>query len=89
VGLVAGCEVALTRAAMCFYIPRLPYDRNASPGGERRGMEANNRLLARHFPFLACRKNWWLVPVLVLLALVGFLMALSASPVTPFLYTLF
>lgn len=52
-------------------------------------MEAKNHLLAGHFPFLACRKNWWLVPVLVLLALVGFLMALSASPVTPFLYTLF
>ncbi len=39
--------------------------------------------------FLAHQKKWWLVPVLAMLLLLGFLMALSASPVAPFIYTLF
>lgn len=39
--------------------------------------------------FLVHQKKWWLLPVLVLLLLLGLLMALSASPVAPFIYTLF
>ena len=40
--------------------------------------------------FLRVRKKFWLVPILLVLALVGGLLVFSAgSPVAPFIYTLF
>jgi hypothetical protein len=34
-------------------------------------------------------KKWWLLPIIVALALVGILIALSATGAAPFIYTLF
>jgi hypothetical protein len=34
-------------------------------------------------------RNWWLIPTLVVLALVGLLAALGTSGAAPFIYTLF
>jgi hypothetical protein len=40
--------------------------------------------------FLAARRKYWLIPVLVLLVLVGGLLVLTqGSVVAPFIYTLF
>jgi len=40
--------------------------------------------------FLRVRKNWWLLPILVFLLLVGVLLVFSeSSAVAPFIYTLF
>jgi hypothetical protein len=39
--------------------------------------------------FLRQSKKWWLLPVLVILALFGALFALSGTGAAPFIYTLF
>jgi hypothetical protein len=39
--------------------------------------------------FLRENKKWWLVPILLVLALMGVLVALSGSAVAPFIYPLF
>jgi hypothetical protein len=40
--------------------------------------------------FLKVRKRWWLLPIVIVLALVGLLVVLTeSSSVAPFIYTLF
>ena len=39
--------------------------------------------------FLLHNKKWWLLPILLVLLAVGLLAALSATPLAPFIYTLF
>ena len=39
--------------------------------------------------FLNQNKKWWLLPILLVLALFGLLMLLSATAVAPFIYTFF
>jgi Family of unknown function (DUF5989) len=39
--------------------------------------------------FLKENRNWWLVPILIILALLGFLVTLGSSVVAPFIYPLF
>lgn len=39
--------------------------------------------------FLRQNKKWWLVPIVVLFALVGALLALGGTSVAPFIYSLF
>jgi len=40
--------------------------------------------------FLKIRKKWWLAPIIVLSALLGILMVLTAgSALAPFIYTIF
>ncbi|MBV9637583.1 MAG: hypothetical protein JO163_05850 [Methylobacteriaceae bacterium] len=47
-------------------------------------------IVAELFQFLFARKKYWLVPVMILIALVGGLLVLSqGSAVAPFIYTLF
>jgi hypothetical protein len=41
------------------------------------------------FLFLKENKKWWLIPILLVLALMGVLVALSGSAVAPFIYPLF
>lgn len=41
------------------------------------------------FAFIAQHKKWWLVPVLVVLALLALLLALGATPLAPFIYAVF
>ena len=41
------------------------------------------------FLFLKENKKWWLIPILLVLALMGLLVALSGSAVAPFIYPLF
>ena len=39
--------------------------------------------------FLKERKKWWLLPMIIMLLLIGFLIMASGSAVAPFIYTLF
>jgi len=46
--------------------------------------------LKEFFNFLRARKKYWLLPVIVVLALFGFLIILSqGSVIAPFIYTIF
>ena len=46
-------------------------------------------LLKDLWGFLRERKKWWLMPMIVMLLLIGFLMFAGGSSVAPFIYTLF
>lgn len=47
-------------------------------------------MLLEFWSFLRERKKWWLLPVVIVLFLLGFLIVLtSGSAVAPFIYTLF
>jgi len=46
-------------------------------------------LIAEFIGFMAENKAWWMVPILIVLGLVGVLLALGATGVMPFVYTLF
>ena len=41
------------------------------------------------FEFLWERKMWWLIPMVLVLILVGFLLMASSSPIAPFIYSIF
>lgn len=53
-----------------------------------RALRSLSRFLVELFTFAREHKAWWLVPIVVLLLLVGFLIV-SVSTVSPFVYTLF
>lgn len=46
-------------------------------------------LLRELWAFVRHNKKWWLLPILVALALLGVLAVLSASSAAPFIYPLF
>jgi hypothetical protein len=46
-------------------------------------------LWAELFDFLKANKKWWLLPILLMIGVFGILMALSATGVAPFIYTMF
>lgn len=48
-------------------------------------------VISELFSFLWQRKLWWLIPMVVFLVAIGLLLVLAsvASPISPFIYTLF
>ena len=46
-------------------------------------------LVAELWEYMHVNKKWWLAPIVVLLLFIGGLVALSSTPVAPFIYTLF
>jgi hypothetical protein len=46
-------------------------------------------LVAEFFDFLKHNKKWWLLPILLMIAVFGLLIALASTGVAPFIYTLF
>ena len=46
-------------------------------------------LISEFIMFMAENKLWWLTPILVVFGLLGVLLALGATGVAPFIYTLF
>ncbi len=46
-------------------------------------------ILGELIVFLWRRKLWWLIPMVVVLVLLGFLLALGGTVVAPFIYSLF
>ena len=48
------------------------------------------RFAAEFWDFLKVRKKWWLAPIIILCALLGLLIVLTAgSALAPFIYTIF
>ncbi len=56
---------------------------------EEAGEEQSLSLMGEFLVFLREEKNWWLVPLLVVLGLFGLLVALGSTGAAPFIYTLF
>jgi hypothetical protein len=52
-------------------------------------MEKRPTLMGEFISFLKENKKWWMIPILVVIALLGVLVFFSGSPVAPFIYTLF
>ncbi len=51
---------------------------------------AKQSIIREFFLFIKHEKKWWLVPLLVILAIIGgFVVFASSSPLAPFLYPLF
>ena len=67
-----------------------------SPGGLKRGSdfladaEASQVGLVTEFvDFLKYNKKWWLIPILLVMALIAVLVVISTSGGAPFIYALF
>ncbi len=75
----------LTSASAWITTPR------ASETGPREASRRAPRfgLLGEFLQFLREEKKWWLAPLLLMIGLLSLLVAVSASPVAPFIYTLF
>ena len=56
---------------------------------EAGAQEQSSGLVSELFEFLKHNKKWWLLPILIVLALVGLLVVLGGTAAAPFLYTLF
>lgn len=46
-------------------------------------------LATEFLAFLRYNKKWWLLPIVVMIALLGVLMLIGGSAAAPFIYTLF
>ncbi len=46
-------------------------------------------LVAEFLYFLGQNKNWWLLPILIVIGLVGILVMLAGTGTAPFIYTMF
>ena len=50
----------------------------------------NASIILEFWDFLKTRKKWWLGPIVLIMALMGFLIVFTqGSAVAPFIYTLF
>lgn len=51
---------------------------------------AKLKIIREYFEFLKENRNWWLIPIVVSLLLLGLLIVLTqGSAIAPFIYTLF
>jgi hypothetical protein len=55
----------------------------------RQASGASTGLVTEFVDFLRENKKWWMVPIIVTLVLLGALLIVTATPLGPFLYTLF
>ena len=64
---------------------------NLSPSEDFTKLAEEKRytLWSEFIDFLGENKKWWLVPILLALALAGLIVVLSTTSAAPFLYTLF
>ena len=53
------------------------------------GQEEQPGLVAEFLQFISENKIWWMVPIIVVLAIVGVLAFLTTTGAAPFIYTLF
>lgn len=53
-------------------------------------MGNNKSILAELWNFMKVRKKWWLLPIIIMLAIVGILIIFGqSSSLSPFIYALF
>ena len=55
----------------------------------QQAQEQSPGIVREFLQFLVENKKWWLIPILVAVGLIALLVALSASPVSVFIYPLF
>jgi hypothetical protein len=71
-------------------LPNSPEDRSQEVAAFRSAAETPQPgFFVEFWQFLLHNKKWWLLPILLVLLAVGVLAALSATPLAPFIYTLF
>jgi hypothetical protein len=51
--------------------------------------ESGTSLVGELWYFMSQSKKWWLLPILIILAVFGILTVLSGSAAAPFIYSLF
>jgi hypothetical protein len=51
--------------------------------------ESQGGILGEFWYFLSTNKKWWLLPILIVVALFGLLVLFSGTAAAPFIYTLF
>jgi hypothetical protein len=56
---------------------------------EQDALSPETSLFGEFIAFLACNKKWWLLPIVLLLALFGVLVACAGTGAAPFIYSLF
>lgn len=56
---------------------------------EQAGEGTQDSLVKEFVDFVFENKKWWLIPILLVLALVGLLAVLGSTGAAPFIYTLF
>ena len=52
-------------------------------------LEENSNILVEFWEFLSENKKLWLIPIIIILLLLGFLIFLGSTAAAPFVYTLF
>ena len=63
--------------------------RNQTEDFGRQASAARPSLVLELWDFLKENKKWWLLPILVVFALIGILIGLGGTAAAPFIYTLF
>ena len=63
--------------------------REGSSEFEKLDDEEQLSLVSEFVLFIKENKAWWMIPILLVLAMVGVLVALSTTGAAPFIYTLF
>ena len=66
-----------------------PDTRDAARQFAEQANEPSAGLMREFGMFLAHNKKWWLLPILIVLAVLALLIVLSSPAVAPFIYTLF
>lgn len=61
----------------------------SDPSFSELSRQSDPGLMAEFVQFLRYNKKWWLIPILLTILLLTTLAFLVASPVAPFIYTLF
>lgn len=56
---------------------------------ENAAEETPPSLVGELWAFMIENRNWWMIPILMALAMIGVLITLSATGAAPFIYTLF
>lgn len=56
---------------------------------QRAGAESRQSLVSEFWSFLKANGKWWLLPILVCMALMAALVLLAGSGAAPFIYTVF
>ena len=56
---------------------------------EELGQEQQQGLISEFVQFIAENKIWWMLPIVIVLGIIGFLAFLTTTGAAPFIYTLF
>ena len=64
-------------------------DRDEASDFERLAKERQSSLVGEFLHMIIENRNWWLIPIVVVLLLVSVLLVLGSTGAAPFIYTLF